>query len=492
MYLRSGKRLTMAEATTERGEFKAEGSLEFVVSLEEQPFLNLAGKERWRDAKWSKRMECGFCYNKLRKSFFNFDIAIEARDAIYPFQIELYRDINIDYYDDIYFFMDVCPAEDDSAFWLEQKIEFNGKVWEKKGCSSDFAGRNGEGDPFEYEGEYMFQINEYHDGAFKFPSKCKIKIDMKIYSLKDKEEEEAQTLRQFLKSDEANFKVICPTEDGNKEYYVNESLIAKESDVLEALMSGRWVEGQSKEMAMNDTDCGTLESVLTFCKTKALPMSAIDENLAIFADKYNLENLMDLMDKVLSMSLSIIEDKGWIIKWTPKLKMTRTALKLLKFLRREAKSTGTTFQGRKEFASCVYNGTPNLTWSVACKGNRELANYLGCFTEIKESFPKYSDLTYSKNVMIMLEQESEWPDDESVKSTVRLNEPYWSEDENDSNQGYENFFDFFSGLNSGSDRSENDDDESLATEPEDNNEVSDNNNTMSDSNNNTMSDNDIE
>ena len=49
---------------------------------------------------------------------------------------------------------------DYSAFWLEQKIEFNGKVWEKKGCSSDFAGRNGEGDPFEYEGEYMFQINE--------------------------------------------------------------------------------------------------------------------------------------------------------------------------------------------------------------------------------------------------------------------------------------------------------------------------------------------
>jgi len=68
-------------------------------------------------------------------------------------------------------------------------------------------------------------------------------------------------------------------------------------------------------------------------------------------------------------------------------------------------------------------------------------------------------------------------------------------DEND-HSGSENFFDFLDGfnraLNSGSDLSENDDDGSLATEPEDNNEVSDNNNTVSDSNNNTMSDDDIE
>ena len=158
--------------------------------------------------------------------------------------------------------------------------------------------------------------------TFKLPSKCNIKISMKIYSLKTKggkrrkitKEDEAGTSLQFLKLNEANFKIICPTDDGNKEYFIDENLIAKESDVLEALISGRWVEGQSKEMTIKDTDYQTLESALVFCSTKALITSAINESLAIFVDMYNLENLMDLMDRFISMSLFTIEDKTWIIK----------------------------------------------------------------------------------------------------------------------------------------------------------------------------------
>ena len=73
----------------------------------------------------------------------------------------------------------------------------------------------------------------------------------------------------------------------------------------------------------------------------------------------------------------------------------------------------------------------------------------------------------------MLEQESEWPDDESVISTIQ-DKIDWTK-----KQPWE--FEFGFASENDSDMSEKDD-----------NEVSDNNNTMSDSNNNTMSDDDIE
>ena len=151
---------------------------------------------------------------------------------------------------------------------------------------------------------------------FDPPTKCDIKLKLKIYTLKDKILEKPPNLPQFLKSNEANFKIICPTEGGIKEYYVNETLITKESDVLETLASGVWVEGQAKEVTMDDTDHQTIESVLTYCYSKAIPMSAINENLAIFADKYNMEGLMEMIDKVAAMSLSTstAEDRKWIVK----------------------------------------------------------------------------------------------------------------------------------------------------------------------------------
>merc|ERR1711962_650047 len=470
-----------------RGELKAETNLEFVVSLQEQPVLELKGKHRYRNP---ERI-CDFCFKYKYETFFKLHFAIKGKDGIYPFQIELYQNHDTEYYDDIYFFLDVCPIGDHPDYWLEQKIEFTGgmydKSFQKEGCSSNF-GRNG---PSEYGmtsfmSDYMFQLNEEELGGwdtFKLPSKCNIKISMKIYSLKTKgrkrqkitKEDEAGTSLQFLKSNEANFKVICPTDDGNKEYFIDENLIAMESDVLETLISGRWAEGQSKEMTMKDTDYQTLESVLVFCNTKALTISAINEDLATFVDMYNLENLMDLMDRFISMSLSTIEDKTWIIKWTPKLKMTRTALKLIKFLRREAKIAKITLtKSRKDFASYIYNGSPTLTWAEACKGNKELATFLSCLTEIKESFPKYSDLKCSENIMIMSEQGDDWPDDESVLSR-NISGPgmvFESYDEEDYDSEDED-------VSESNDQSENSD----TAEDEIDNELSENNNESLDNNN---------
>merc|ERR1711974_295660 len=271
---------------------------------------------------------------------------------------------------------------------------------------------------------------------FKPPTECNIKIQLKIYALKDKFLaqffEKPPNLPQFLKNDEAQFKIICSNEDDDKEYYVDENLIIKESDVLEILVSGTWVEGQAKEVTMTDTDCQTLENVLIFCCTKTLPMSAIDEKLAIFVDKYNMENLMDLIDEFCSMSLSTIEDKKWVVKWIPKLKMTRTALKLMEYLQTERNAKEFELKksrlensnlrwpkndptwcwpspkkSRTEFATSVFEGYPGLPWADVCKGNKELSSYLGSIRLIdtKNIFPKYSGLKYSKNIMMILPEE---------------------------------------------------------------------------------------
>ena len=56
-------------------------------------------------------------------------------------------------------------------------------------------------------------------------------------------------------------------------------------------------------------------------------MWAVDEALAFFVEKYNVENLKDLMDKYLSMSMTGKKAKIWM-KWAARLKMENTALRI--------------------------------------------------------------------------------------------------------------------------------------------------------------------
>ena len=95
-------------------ELKAETNLEFVVSLQEQPVLELKGKHRYRNP---ERI-CDFCFKYKYETFFKLHFAIKGKDGIYPFQIELYQNHDTEYYDDIYFFLDVCPIGGNFAFVL--------------------------------------------------------------------------------------------------------------------------------------------------------------------------------------------------------------------------------------------------------------------------------------------------------------------------------------------------------------------------------------
>ena len=56
-------------------------------------------------------------------------------------------------------------------------------------------------------------------------------------------------------------------------------------------------------------------------------MWAVDEALAFFVEKYQVENLKDLMDKYLSMSMTGKNARIWM-KWAARLKMKNTALRI--------------------------------------------------------------------------------------------------------------------------------------------------------------------
>ena len=86
-----------------------------------------------------------------------------------------------------------------------------------------------------------------------------------------------------------------------------------------------------------------------------------------------------------------------LLQWIPKLKMTRTALKLVDYFQSKRKC-----QTRKELASFIYGGSRG-TLGQACKGNKELSSYLGslCLIETKKIFPRYSGMKYSNNIMIL-------------------------------------------------------------------------------------------
>ena len=108
---------------------------------------------------------------------------------------------------------------------------------------------------------------------------------------------------------------------GSKRYYIEKDIITQESPVLKELTKNL------NSLILDEIDSITLESFLTYCHTGFLPMWAVDEALAFFVEKYSVENLKDLMDKYLSMSMTGKKAKIWM-KWAARLKMENTALRI--------------------------------------------------------------------------------------------------------------------------------------------------------------------
>ena len=104
-------------------------------------------------------------------------------------------------------------------------------------------------------------------------------------------------------------------------YYVDKAVIAKESDIFYILPQ------KHKSFIFDETKTSTLETFLTYCYSGYIPNSSVDEALAIFVEKYNVTNLKDLMDRYLSLTLTVETAKNWI-QWASKLKMKNTALRL--------------------------------------------------------------------------------------------------------------------------------------------------------------------
>jgi len=373
---------------------------------------------------------CCECFEEVNeKKYFKFNFAIEGTDYnLYPFTFMLLSQYGAGPGASLEWLLGVLPAKVDFKhpdFIFKTQVTVNNEVFLGQSRSSEL-GPNGCKNRGACE-DCMWTFGQDSYQAFRDfirPSESdicnpnKIKIKIEIYEDEDNKKILGPKVLQFLKSKRDKFEIICEDEDGKQIYYINENLMIKESDVFEALTNGQCMEGKTKRMTFTDVNKETLKSVLTFCRTNTIPMTAINEDLVVFVEKYNMENLMDVIDRIIAMSVDHKIDERWIFEWIPKLKMIKSGIRLNEYLAYSKIS-----KNRKKYANLVYNGADQLTRGKkllalknACKGNKELAVFLASLIGVKEEFPKYSDLKCSKNVLMLIENDDEKSDVETEVS----------------------------------------------------------------------------
>ena len=167
-----------------------------------------------------------------------------------------------------------------------------------------------------------------------------------------------------------------------KDYFVDQSIIAKESHVLADKISSSCFSNcqiNSHKIVLKDTSFKTFEAFISFCKTGFIPMSAIDKKLALFVDEYRVENLRNVLDKHVSMILDADNVHEWIDLAT-KMELKNTA-----------------------FAIMQLKLSKNGPDYFLCEGNNtEFARFINKlhFTSAYPAFGKFHALNHSGNIMV--------------------------------------------------------------------------------------------
>ena len=91
------------------------------------------------------------------------------------------------------------------------------------------------------------------------------------------ESEEINTIMRprYLDRKSGDFVISCVCFDHadvgngvcNKEYYVDKTKVIEKSDVLSAMTSQKWKEGQSNKIVLEGVNCGVLEAFISCCMT---------------------------------------------------------------------------------------------------------------------------------------------------------------------------------------------------------------------------------
>lgn len=305
-----------------------------------------------------------------RKNYFQFRFGIRAKDGnVYPFTLTLFNVLlpGIEGIQENY--LTLLPPNDYPGITVEEEVVLGGA---KVGQTFNYFGKL---EKVKKGNVLSWKINPIPEGLQFKTRTCSVKVQL---SGSLSEDWQKTPLLEFIsKKRDTNLKIVCEEESTppkpqfasskNKkqadnqqsetlsrkkvgEYWVNKTLIIKESEVFETMLSGvnEWEESMQyasgsnidKFITVSDTKRVALEAYLVFCYSGYVPMSAIGQDLAAFADKYRITNLMVLIDKFVSMhvvkqragdpSTRGYEDNGinaWI-KWIPKLDMKNSALQI--------------------------------------------------------------------------------------------------------------------------------------------------------------------
>ena len=228
-----------------------------------------------------------------RKNYLRYKFGVRAKDGnIYSFTLTLFNVLLPGEEGTQENFMTVLPPVDYPGIMVEQEVVF------------------GPLDRFHYSGDLVkvnkdnalsWKLNRILEGSAKTRT-CTIKIKIKgklktDYNFDYKE----IAMLKFLFKTSGNLEIGFEGDQESGKYWVDKSLIVKESEVIEDMLTEttntQWVNSRSEKMlfasghnlekhfTILDSNRVAVEAFIIFCYTGYVPMSAIGQELAELADR---------------------------------------------------------------------------------------------------------------------------------------------------------------------------------------------------------------
>jgi len=398
----------------------ADESIEFVASISET-LESYLGKWIHHDEGNAPRW-CNIS-GQMRRKYFEFNFGVRATDGnVYPFTLTLFRLekwwLKYQKYWECGDFITLWPTKQHSIT-AEVEVTIDDQTFsytesfEEGGTKNPDFGRGDPSRPGDKDGPHRWRVERLsYSRKSKIESErtCKVGAKIKIYK-----HEDCNVKNEAENEDVGNFTIACryyderKNQDRYKEFYLDKNVFDERSNLLKTMGSkkSKTKKAQPNKIVLDGIDVRTLEAYITFCKTGYFPLWAIDGSksndgdLITLADKYNLTEISDLVDKYVAMTITAENADDWV-DWCVKMDLKNVALRILGRKKAVAK-----IGGRKKKIVKKINGVKpeEVEWSNFCKEHQRFISYLGYLAGIVDGLvPDHGRfealINFTENIMV--------------------------------------------------------------------------------------------
>jgi len=409
----------------------ADEKIEFVASIAEK-LETYIGQWSTHDEGKAPRW-CNNDGTRMKRKYFEFNFGVRAKDGnVYPFTLTLFRLEkwwpmnrlgNGNRYWECGDFVILWPKTQHSiTAEVEVTIDHGTSGVQTFGYTESFEeggtknpdfgngdpSRPGDGDgPHRWRVSYLEYIRKKKS---KIPPKmsdliCKVGAKIKIYKNEDLKLQDEHV---------GNFTIACSyydernNQDRFEEFQVDRNMLDERSSLLKSMGSKKSKKGQPNKIILDGIDARTFEAFRTFCKTGYFPLWAIDAtkskdgDLVTLADKYNLTEITDLVDKYVGMTVTAENAHAWV-DWCVKLDLKNVALHILARKKVVSEAVG---KRKKKVVKKINGVKPEeIEWTNFCKEHQRFIEYLGNLTGIVDGLVpnhgRFEDLiNFTENIMV--------------------------------------------------------------------------------------------